>query len=113
MGENEKELGALRYNAGKPRVELLPPQALMEIGKVFDFGAQKYGDYNWQKGFKWTSVCASLLRHVYYWLAGEDNDPESGINHMAHVGANVLMLLWYILNKKGVDNRVKLEKTKL
>lgn len=99
------KLGALRYDEGKPRLELLPPEALIEISKVFAFGAKKYGDYNWQKGFHWTRMLACLLRHTYYWAMGEDKDPESGLNHMSHAGANVLMILWHIVNKAGLDNR--------
>ena len=30
-------------DAGKVRVELVPPAALLEVGRAFTYGAEKYG----------------------------------------------------------------------
>ena len=38
---------ALRYNEGKPRLGLIPPQIIEGLGHVLSFGAQKYDDNNW------------------------------------------------------------------
>ena len=40
----------IKHDQGKPRMDLLPMDALLEIAKVFGFGACKYGDRNWEKG---------------------------------------------------------------
>lgn len=96
---------ANHFDDGKPDLSLLPRESLEEIARVLQFGAGKYGTYNWQKGMPWRKIAASLLRHVFAWLAGEDKDPESGISHIAHAGCNVVFLLWYIENEVGTDDR--------
>lgn len=39
-----------RFNEGKPRWSLVPQSALIPMVRVLEFGAKKYGDYNWAKG---------------------------------------------------------------
>lgn len=97
--------GGLRFDSGKVPLELLPTDALEEIAKVLEFGAKKYARRNWERGMPWSKVVGPLLRHTFKWLRGEDNDPETGLNHMAHVGCNAVVLLAYILRKVGTDNR--------
>lgn len=94
-------LVAVKFDAGKTDWSLLPIQATEEIIKVLEFGAAKYDKNNWAKGngFKWTRPFNAMLRHLFAWVRGEDNDPESGLSHIAHVGCNVLFLLTFILNK--------------
>lgn len=96
---------ALRFDSGKLRMDLLPPDAISELAKVYTFGAQKYADRNWEKGMSWSRVVASLLRHTFSWMAGETYDPESGIHHMAHVAWNALTLISYCLRNVGADDR--------
>lgn len=94
-------------DSGKVRLDLLPPEALTEIAKVLTFGAQKYAAHNWRGGFVWSRTIAALLRHFFAWMRGEDNDPETGLSHIAHVGCNVLFLLTFIITKTGIDDRFK------
>lgn len=35
----------------------------------------------------------------------EDLDKESGLHHLAHLKANVAMLIYYVENKVGKDDR--------
>lgn len=106
---NDAGNGGMKHDDGKVRLDLLPVEALTEIAKVLTFGANKYAAHNWRKGFVWSRTVAALLRHFYAWLRGEDNDPETGLSHMAHVGCNVLFLLTFILTKTGTDDRFKTE----
>ena len=99
------EKNGRRDNAGKPATHLLPAAALMEIAQVFEFGAKKYSPNNYRKGLPWTTYTGSLLRHVFLWTTGEEIDPESGLNHIAHAGCNVLMLLDAIIHGHGTDDR--------
>lgn len=105
--------GALAYDEGKTRFDLLPVEALEEICKVFAAGAVKYtvngvpGDHNWRKGFAYSRIFNSLLRHVFAALRGEDRDPETGLLHMAHAGCRVLMILSHMLCGLGIDDRYK------
>jgi hypothetical protein len=96
-----------KFDDGKPDLSLLPPEALLAIAEVLTFGAQKYAPHNWRKGFRWTRLFASLMRHLFAWLRGEDLDRETGLSHLAHAGANVLFLLTLVLTKAGTDDRFK------
>jgi len=103
----QKSEGALRFDAGKPRFELMPPDALEEVAKVYEFGAKKYGENNWLKGMSWLRVVGSMLRHTYAWLAGEEHDVESKLHPMAHVVFGALTIIAYSKRKLGEDNRPK------
>lgn len=102
------QLGGLKNDSEKAaRPELLPTEALEEISKVLAFGAKKYEDNNWRRGFKWTRVLGALFRHLYAWARGEDKDPETGLSHLAHAGCNVLFLLTFELTGAGQDDRFR------
>lgn len=86
---------AARFNVGKLRWSLLEYSSLESLVRVLEFGAQKYDDENWKKGMKFTQVFNSLMRHLISWRKGEDVDSESGENHLSHVMANAMFLLYY------------------
>ena len=91
----------------RSRWDLLPYDAVGEVVSVLTDGAEEYGDRNWEKGFPWTSVFASLMRHLTAWMLGEDLDPKSGRPHLAHAACNILFLLTFHLRKTGNDDRVR------
>lgn len=92
--------GAVKHDSGKTDWSLMPFEALEEVNKVLEFGAAKYSAYNWAEGgFKYSRVLSATLRHLFSFMRGQDNDPESGLSHMAHAGCNVLFMLHYIKNK--------------
>jgi hypothetical protein len=95
----------LKFDMGKPRVDLLPPDALLKISQVLDYGARKYGDRNWELGMEWQRLYAAVLRRLFQWQAGEDLDEESGLPHLAHAGAGIMFLLSYQHRESGTDNR--------
>ena len=95
-----------KADADKIRLELLPPDALSEVGKVLTLGAKKYGDRNWERGIVYSRVFGALLRHAFAWFGGETRDPETGLSHMAHCAANALFLLSYELRcQRKLDDR--------
>ncbi len=96
--------GGLRFNQGKLRYDLVHPEAHEEMVKVLTLGANKYFDRNWENGLSWTSVVASLKRHIAAWEKGEDHDPETGLLHMGHAACNVHFLTaFYHLFPQGDD----------
>lgn len=99
--------GGVKYDNGKADLSLLSYEALSEISRAFEFGAKKYGRYNYLGGMEWTRIISALLRHAYAFAWGEDNDKESGLSHLAHCGACVIMLLDFSTKKLGSDNRYK------
>ena len=91
---------AIKHDKDKPRFDLVPAAALEEVARVLTAGAEKYSDRNWEKGMRWGRPFASAMRHLWAWWRGEDNDPETGLSHMAHAACCVLFLLQYILHSR-------------
>jgi len=77
----------------KVRPELLPFKATEEVMKVFSFGAEKYGDFNWRKGLEFSRLWGAAQRHQMAFWQGQDLDEESGLPHIAHAIANLMMLM--------------------
>jgi hypothetical protein len=85
----------LRHNTNKPRYDLVHPWAHEQMINVLTSGANKYEERNWERGMAWTTVLASLKRHVAAVERGEDYDPESGELHAAHIACNAHFLTAY------------------
>ena len=100
-------LGGAKANRLKPRVELIPTDALLRAAEVFAYGADKYDAWNWAKGMSWTETYASVLRHLFAWHRGEDIDPESGLPHAAHALTQMMVLVHFIETGTGEDDRHK------
>lgn len=98
---------AVKHDEDKPRMDLLPMEALELVAKVLTFGAKKYGDHNWRKGMKWGRLHAAALRHLSAWARGMDLDDESGLPHLAHAACCLLFLLAYHHTHAGEDDRWK------
>jgi hypothetical protein len=98
-------MSGIKYDGGKPRMELLPFEALEAVARVMAFGAVKYGDHNWRGGMAWLRLLGAALRHLGAWARGEKADPESGESHLAHAACCVLFLLTYEIAKLGTDDR--------
>lgn len=105
--EAAKKAG-LKFDAGKPRMELISPIAMEELGKVLAHGAKKYADRNWEKGLAWSRIIGSLLRHLFAYMRGERVDPESGCSHLAHVLCNAHFLVHYEKMRPEFDDLPKL-----
>jgi hypothetical protein len=96
-----------RFNSDKPDFSLIPLVTLEDEARVWEYGKRKYAAWNWAKGMPWSVPFACIQRHMAAWQRGEDNDPESGLPHMAHVACNVRMLLLYSKNYQEGDDRPK------
>ena len=88
----ENDDKALRFNDGKLQWSLVDFESLEPMVKVLEFGAKKYAPNNWKKGLETTKIIESMLRHTFALLKGENNDPESGINHVGHIQCNAMFL---------------------
>lgn len=83
-----------KYDAGKPILGAIPPNAELAVGRVLAFGAQKYARDNW----RWvedarTRYMDAALRHLNAVRRGESQDSESGEHHLAHAACCVLFML--------------------
>lgn len=83
-----------KHDENKLVLSLIPPKAIIGLGEVLTFGAQKYPFENWkhvpdaQRRYK-----DALLRHYYAYELGEKLDPESGLSHLKHMLSNIAFLV--------------------
>ena len=81
-------------DTGKHDYSLLSMEALDQVVKVLEFGADKYARGGWRHvdsaERRYYSAC---IRHLKRYQAGEDLDDESGLPHLAHATACLLFLL--------------------
>jgi len=89
----EPTMEGKKFDQNKPRMDLLPMDALLEVAKVLTFGATKYGDRNWELGIDPQRLRAAQMRHDAAMELGELTDPESGLIHTAHKATDALMEL--------------------
>lgn len=108
IGERVKaQTGGTKHDIGKPRMDLLPFEAIEEVAKVLGFGAARYSPWNWYAGFDYGRLIAASLRHISAFQQGQDNDPESNLSHIAHATANLLFLITLQMKNRGKDDRCK------
>lgn len=105
--ETQAQTTGVKHDQGKPDLSLLPYEFLEEVARAMMYGEKKYGRFNYQGGMEWHRPAAACLRHVTKWLAGEDLDSESGVSHLGHAGACILMLIVYVKRNLGKDSREK------
>jgi len=96
-----------KYDQEKPRVDLLDPLALEGVAAVLTFGARKYAAHNWRGGISYSRLLGAALRHLFAIVRGEDNDPESGLPHVDHLGCCVMFLSNMMKTRPDLDDRYK------
>lgn len=91
--------GAVRSDTFEEfRYDLVSPIGLREVARACAEGAEKYGDWNWEKGMPVHDLLNHALAHIYEFLAGDRNEP-----HLGHAAWNLLAAihsheLWPHLN---------------
>lgn len=130
--DQESAVQGLRYNAGKLRVDAIPPQFtrmiaeimtedptlridlipklfLKELAIVFTVGSEKYPARNWEKGMPWSDVIGPLSRHWLHWLEGKTRDKElPRCHHLALLAWNAAVLMDYERSCPELDNRAEM-----
>lgn len=109
----DPETGAVKADGLKPRVDLIPVAPLLDMALVLDFGAKKYAERNWERGFDWSRVYSAALRHLMAFWNGEDLDEETGLPHVAHALCCVAFLAEYGHTGAGRDDRPRRATTRL
>lgn len=73
---SEFKTGAVRdIQSGKGRYDLVPPEAIRRVAKIFEGGAEKYGGNNWRKGIPMHCFMNSGKRHLDKYIEGwKDED---------------------------------------
>jgi hypothetical protein len=89
----------------KPRMDLIAPEFLVGVADILTFGANKYGDRNWEEGMKWSRVFAALMRHMWAWWGRDSLDRETGRSHLWHAACCLMFLIAYEQRQVGEDDR--------
>lgn len=103
--EEEAKTGGVKNDAGQPRYDLFPPEAIMALAELYETGARKYDDRNWEKGMRWGRIFRALMSHAWKFWRGETYDPVDGQHHMIAVAWNAIALFTYDIRKIGQDDR--------
>ena len=112
-GNDEKTLGATgdpKREAGsvKPSFDDISPVALALMCEVFRQAQPKYGRHNWtEHQMRWSTYFGAIMRHMLLAWNGEDDDVDSGVDHMAHVMACAQILIEQRCQGKLIDDRPK------
>ena len=107
FGQPPQEGGALKFDDEKLPLNLLSSEALRQTAAVLKFGANKYAEHNWRKGFKWSRPLAAAMRHLHDFNDGQDKDPESNLSHLAHAMCCIMFLLEFEKTHPELDDRYK------
>lgn len=109
QGTNVKhdEVDKAKANANKPPITLLPLRVLEGVARVMQFGNTKYVRHNWRKGFNFSLVLDAAMRHQIAYIEGENDDPESGENHLDHAICCLMFIREFERTGKGEDDRYK------
>jgi hypothetical protein len=83
-----------RIGAGKLPLHLWPETASALGALALCDGMLKYGRTNWRvAGVRASIYVDAARRHLGFWFEGENNDPDSGLPHLAHALACIAILV--------------------
>lgn len=101
----KKKSKGKKFDQGKPRLSLIPKEAIWAAARGFTYGEKKYGTHNFREGIKYSRLSDATMRHLTAWLEGEELDPESGNSHLDHALASLSMLTFMSVHKPDMDDR--------
>ena len=80
---------------GKGRFDLIPPLALQRLADLYERGAAKYGDRNWEKGQPLSWYIDSGMRHL--------NAVRLGMTDEDHVVSVVWNMIAYLVTLARIE----------
>lgn len=98
--------GGLRYAAGKPRYDLIPPAPLKALAEHFAAGSTKYAERNWEAGMDWGHMIRAADSHFTEWKLGhsqEVRDPQMPEGYRAHHLIAAIWNLWCLYEYERRD----------
>lgn len=86
-----KETNELKNKMAKPRFNLVPANAHLNIVKILEYGATKHGPHAWRK-YPIGAFVNAIARHLNAIQRGEWVDDETGLPHVAHISCSCMFL---------------------
>lgn len=80
---------------GKGRYDLIPAYPQKRLAQLYERGAEKYADNNWQKGQPLARYMESLERHL-----NDFKDGDMVEDHLASIAWNAFAFMW---TKREID----------
>jgi len=83
---------------GKGRFDLITPFALKRLAELYERGAEKYGNRNWEKGQPISRTFDSMVRHANDYALGDRSE-----DHITAVAWNAFMIVHTLeMIEKGI-----------
>jgi hypothetical protein len=90
----------------KVSLSCVPMPVVFEAAIAMMEGARKYGRHNYRvAGVRGSIYYDALNRHINAWWEGEDNDPNTGVSHIAHAIACLFVLRDSMKQGNWTDDR--------
>lgn len=77
------------------RYDLIPVRPLEALALRYGYGAEKYAERNWEKGYEFSKSYAALQRHLNAFWRGEDEDEEMPGGHLAAAAFHIFALMQF------------------
>jgi len=97
----------IKHDKGKPKISLVPAEAIEAIAEILTLGCGEYGKDNWKKCDDWSRIYDAAQRHLLAYSKGELIDPKWGKPHLYHALCNLAMLVWAQSNPTGEAARAQ------
>lgn len=101
------KMEGIKFDSGKPLMNLLSSRWLKGTAEVLTAGARKYSSHNWRKGMKFSRCYDALQRHMLAWNDGQDLDLETGLSHLYHASCCLMFLAELSETRTDLDDRYK------
>ena len=96
----DKVTDGLKHDGSKPRLALVPPEAVEAIGKVMTKALEKYDENSWRKVSP-SRYRDALMRHWCEYIKDPQKcDTDSGYPHIWHVLTNAAFLVALEMEEK-------------
>lgn len=90
----------------KSPLRFVPPALTIFVAPAMADGARKYTWFNWRKKkVRYSIYIEAIERHLLALKDGEDYASDSGIHHLAHIGANVGIVADAMAGGNLIDDR--------
>lgn len=82
-----------------PKFSWMPYEGLRSVAAAYAEGAEKYDEFNWEKGMDLPSLLNHCIAHIFKWFSGDRSE-----DHLGHAGWNAMaaihsLEMWPELNK--------------
>lgn len=96
-----------KFDQSKLPMSLIPRCANEAEAEVLGFRCRQIRCAQLAERLVWSRLIDAAMRHLAAFADGEDNDPETGMSHIAHLRCCTGFLLEHIQYGLGEDDRYK------